>query len=96
MAAEISPSTVVCRSSQVVSERFESETLVLEPVDDRYVRLNGTGSILWAAMESPARVSDLADVLARECRVSGDRARADVVAFVGALGARGLVEVTPG
>lgn len=89
-------SPTVRPAPDVVAERFGSETVVLDPEADRYVRLNGTGSRLWAAIEidSEASVEELVAVLVGEWDVSPERARADVDAFVAVLEAKGLVELT--
>jgi Coenzyme PQQ synthesis protein D (PqqD) len=89
------PSVLAQRSKSVISERFDDETLVLEPTDDRYVRLNATGSRLWELLQAPIGLSELAGVLAAECHLDNDRAQADVLAFVSSLADRGLIELTP-
>ena len=87
------PSHVVRRSESVVSERFASETLVLDLTGDRYVRLNETGSRLWDALETPARPDELAAVLVAEWDLAPERAHDDVRAFLTMLADRGLVEL---
>jgi hypothetical protein len=87
-------SLVARRGPNVVSERFSSETLVLDPDSDRYVRLNQTGSRLWELLEQPVRSEALAEVLVQEWELDRERAYGDVVAFLTSLADRGLVEFT--
>lgn len=87
---------LVRRSPHVVSERFGAETVVLDPMEDRYVRLNATGSRLWEAVEEgEVDAEELAAVLVREWVLPPDRAQADVAAFLATLAAKGLIELTP-
>lgn len=83
------------RAPEAVFERFGKSAVVLEPVQDRYVRLNATGTLLWDALERPAPCGELAAVLARETGVAAQRAQADAAAFLGVLAAKGLVTLTP-
>jgi hypothetical protein len=88
------PSSVVSRNPGAVSERLGVETVVLEPDQDLYVRLNATGTRVWEALAEPASAAGLAEALAVEFGLAGDRALADVEAFVDALSRRGLVTVS--
>jgi Coenzyme PQQ synthesis protein D (PqqD) len=85
----------VRRAATAVSERFASETLVLDPENDQYVRLNEAGAGLWQVLERPAQVQELSDALAREWGISAEQADRDVAAFLDSLAERGLVELTP-
>lgn len=86
---------VVRRSPHVVSERFGAETVVLEPLTDTIVRLNATGTRLWAAVEGGVDAEELAVILVREWALPPERAQADVAAFLATLAAKGLIELTP-
>jgi hypothetical protein len=82
------------RSESAISESFEAETLVLDPHTDRYVRLNASGSLLWQSLEHPTRSDELEAVLIERWHLPRERAREDVLAFLGSLSERGLVELT--
>lgn len=83
------------RSPTALSEPFDGELLVLEPDQSRYMRLNGTGALVWEALESPARSDDIAEQLAGRWGINTAQAHADVLAFLEHLSASGLVELTP-
>lgn len=83
----------VRRRSTTVFERFDSETLVLDLDSGRSVRLNGTGSRLWEALDEPRAPSELAAILTEEWELSAERATSDVAAFIEALRERELIEL---
>ena len=95
MRSGLEQSAVVRRGETAVSERFASETLVLDATNDRYVRLNEAGARLWELLEQPAPVRELSAALMRDWGITEQRAQRDVAAFVSSLAERGLVEVTP-
>ena len=66
--------------------------VVLDPANDRYVRLNATGGWLFAALDSPQRVEQLAERLVAERGAPRDRALDDVLAFAGFLVSRGVLQ----
>jgi hypothetical protein len=75
-----------------VTETVAGETVLLDPVGDRYLRLNGTGAALWELLAEPRAPDELSRVLADRHAVDADVAARDVGAFVDALRSRKLVE----
>ena len=92
MSAEPDPSTVVRRGQRALAEQVAGETVLLDAEGDVYLRLNPSGTRLWAALESPATVAELASVLERRYGLEPKIALADTVAFVTAMSDRGLIE----
>lgn len=84
----------VRRVDWAVTETVAGETILLDPVGDRYLRLNATGAALWELLAEARTPSDLARALAERHRLDQDVAERDVAAFVDALRARGLVHVS--
>lgn len=92
MSPEPDPSTVVSRGKRALAEQVAGETVLLDAEGDVYLRLNPSGTRLWAALESPATVAELAAVLERRYGLEPQTALADTVAFVTAMSDRGLIE----
>jgi hypothetical protein len=87
----LSPHTLVSRAPSALAERIRGATVVLDPGSSRYVRLNGTGGVLWDALERSATIAELAGRLAVGYGIDEARATADAAAFVAALAERELV-----
>jgi hypothetical protein len=87
------PGTIAHRSDRVLAERLRDEMLILDPVNERYLRLNGTGMRVWEALSEPASVASLGRTVAKEFGIDEDRARADVATFLQSLETRGIVRL---
>ena len=70
----------------------DGEGVGLDLVGSRYLGINGSGRVLWLALVVGATAREMTDSLVREFGIPEDRARADVLAFVGDLRRRGLLE----
>lgn len=75
-----------------VTETVAGETVLLDPVGDRYVRLNATGAALWDLLAEPRTPGEVAAALGDRHRLPQDRAARDATAFLDALRARELIE----
>jgi hypothetical protein len=82
----------VRRVPWAVTETVAGETVLLDPVGDRYLKLNSSGAALWELLSEPQRASDLARSLAECHGIGEERASCDANAFLDALRARGLLE----
>jgi hypothetical protein len=84
------------RSSAVVSRQISGETLVV-PIRGKVGDLasiysfNEAGSVLWAALEQPRSLENLAAVLCQSFEVAWDDARQDADTFVREMQAAGLL-----
>jgi hypothetical protein len=93
-AAIVGADTTLRRPPGVLAEEVGGTTVVLDPVADRYARLNATGGRLFAMLaEAPATARRLAAALAASAGIDEERALADVLAFAEDLVARGLLQV---
>jgi hypothetical protein len=88
-------STVVASDNQVSSD-LAGETVLLSLENARYFGFAGAGSRIWELIASPTRVADLCATLVREYDVQPDQCESDVLGFLRALEARGLLEVRGG
>ena len=75
-----------------VTETVAGETVLLDPVGDRYLRLNASGAALWELLAEPRSPEELAAALATRHTIEADIAARDADAFVAALRARELVQ----
>ena len=79
------------RSPAVLAEQVGGETVLLDPVADRYTRLNGTGAWLFDRLAEPRTPRQLAEEMVAERGAPADRALGDTLAFLGDLVRRGAV-----
>lgn len=66
--------------------------MLLDPVGDRYLRLNASGAALWELLAEPRDPAELAQALADRHALDDAVATRDAGAFVDALRARELVQ----
>src|SRR6476620_11693905 len=84
-----------------VTRQIAGETLIV-PVTGHAVDLesiyvlNPVASRIWELLQRPTTADRIADTLAAECAVRSDRASADVLEFLDALGSRGLIQAAEG
>jgi Coenzyme PQQ synthesis protein D (PqqD) len=84
------------RDRNVAARTVEGETLLV-PIRHRpsdkvsVISLNGSGSLLWQALEQPTTAAELVTRLTAEYDVTSDAAQADVVQFLAALQGAGLI-----
>lgn len=68
------------------------ETILLDPVHDRYTRLNGTGAWLFEQLAEERTAAQLAEELIARRGAPSERALDDVLTFARDLVRRGVVE----
>lgn len=90
----LSKDTVIARAPEAIEGELPEETVLLHVGSGKAVRINSTGAWLWARLEQPAEVGELADALASEHGIDRQRALADVRAFARELASRDLIQVT--
>ncbi len=67
------------------------EVVVLDLEGSVYLKLNGSGRLLWERLNEPCDVSDLIEALVAEYGIDEERARTDVESFLADLRERGLL-----
>ena len=72
------------------------ETVLHDPRSDRYVRLNPTAAFLWAELEVPRSLSDLAACLVGRYGLDSGSAQRDVTVLAQELVRRGVIELQDG
>jgi hypothetical protein len=68
-----------------------TEVVVLDLEGSVYLKLNGSGRVLWELLVDAAGTDALAAALVDAYGIAEDRARADVDEFLGELRRRGLL-----
>jgi hypothetical protein len=86
--------TRIRRVPWAVTETVAGETVLLDPVGDRYLRLNATGAALWELLADPRSPRELAAALSDRHALDDAVATRDAAAFLDALRARELVQDT--
>jgi hypothetical protein len=82
----------VRRVPWAVTESVAGETVLLDPVGDRYLRLNATGAGLWELLAEPRTADELARALIDRHALAAEIAERDVATFIAALRARDLLQ----
>jgi hypothetical protein len=91
--AELSPATVLVAARDQVSTELEGEAVILSLADGVYYGLDGVGALVWERLREPRSVAALADAVTAEFAVDRETAERDLLALLGELASRGLVEV---
>jgi hypothetical protein len=66
--------------------------VILDLEGRRVMGLNPAGSVVWGMLDGRHSVATIAAAVADRFQLTGDRAAADVRAFLAVLSARGLIE----
>ena len=92
----ISLDQVVSRDKRTASRTIAGEAVVLTPMDSKIHNLNETGSRVWELLAEEQTVDQLVAQIHSEFKVSEEQASADVIAFLEALAAKGMVTLSEG
>ena len=79
------------RNEALSWRQIDAEIVAVDATKSVYLSANESGAVLWAMLVDGATRSALADALQERYDIDRGRAEADVDAFVGDLGARGLL-----
>ncbi len=86
-------SSVVVASKDQVSTNLSGEAVILGMRDGVYYGLDPVGARIWALVQAPRAIDEVAGAIAAEYDVSRERALADLLALAGQLMERGLLEI---
>lgn len=92
----ITPRSTVVASEDQVSSDLAGETVLLSMLSARYYGFEGVGSRIWELVRQPIVVAAVSATIAQEYEVELARCETDVLAFLGQLAERGLIEVRGG
>ena len=85
---------VVSKDGKTASRILAGEAIVLTPMNSKIYNLNETGSRIWAWLDDGPTVGELAARMQSEFKVDKEQALADIIAFLEALVARGMVTLS--
>lgn len=89
----ILPTTQVKASSDQVSCDLAGEAAILDLQNGVYYGLDPVGARIWELIQTPREVQEIVSLLLDEYDVSADQCQNDVLALLGQLAERGLIEV---
>jgi hypothetical protein len=95
MAARMDAATRLVAARDQVSVDVEGEAVILSLADGVYYGLDPVGARVWSLLEQPRTVAELRDAVVAEWEVDAPTAERDLLALLGELADRGLVEVRP-
>ena len=93
---KIDVNSVVAAVADQVSCDLEGEAAVLNLKTGVYYGLDDVGASVWRMLNEPRRVDELVDALLGEYEVDREECERDVIALLGELAVRGLVEINDG
>lgn len=91
-APQISRNSVVVASERVISSDLAGEVAVLDFKSGTYFGLDAIGAAIWKLIAEPHTVAEICDALVAEYDVEAEVCERDVIALLGELAAKGLVE----
>ena len=83
----------VARPDVLASDVGDQASILLDPQAGRYFSIEGAGMTVWAALAAPSTVASLCERVRAEYAVDHATCERDVVALLGDLIDRGLVQV---
>jgi hypothetical protein len=93
MPVELCSSSVIVASKDQVSTNLSGEAVILGMRDGVYYGLDPIGARIWALVQAPRAIDEVASTITAEYDVSRERALADLLALAGQLMERGLLEI---
>jgi len=90
---EISLDSVIVAKNQQVSADLEGEAVILDLDRGFYYGLNTVGAQIWALVQEPRSLTEVRDRILQDFDVDPDRCETDLLALVGQLAERELIEV---
>ena len=79
--------------SRIAWRTIDEEIVAVDIETAEYLSINGSGTVLWAALARGATETELASMLVETYAITPERAREDIETFLGTLRERGLVSV---
>ena len=89
---EITPATVLVAARDQVSTELEGEAVILSLADGVYYGLDGVGARIWELLREPRSAAALRNAVTAEFDVDAETAERDLLALLGEMAERGLVE----
>jgi hypothetical protein len=95
MLSPLAPRDRVVVTRDQVSTNLSGEQVILSMRDGVYYGLDRVGARIWALVQHPRTLEDVAARIAEEYGIAPERALADLLPLATQLVERGLLEVVP-
>ena len=76
-----------------VAADLAHEVVILDSKSGRYFSLSAVGARIWQLIQTPCTVAQILDTLLAEYEVEAERCETDLLALLGKMQERGLIEV---
>ena len=93
---KIELNSIVVATEDQISCDLEGDAAILNLKTGVYYGLDDIGASVWRMLNEPRRVDELVDALLGEYEVDREECQHDVIALLGELAVRGLVEINEG
>jgi hypothetical protein len=93
---KIELNSIVVPAADQISCDLEGDAAILNLKTGVYYGLDDIGASVWRMLNEPRRVDELVDALLGEYEVDREECQRDVIALLGELAVRGLVEINEG
>lgn len=91
MSGALSEVEILKRASNAAFRELDGKLFVVGAADTKLVQINETGAVLWAYLDQPRPLGQLADRLVTEFQVERPQALEDCRTFVESMLTRGLI-----
>ena len=88
----LTPTNRIAAHPDVILQESGDEAVLILPARGQVKVLNDTGAFIWKNLNGKHTLEEIAQALSRAYAVQSEDALRDVLAFVGALAERGLVQ----
>jgi hypothetical protein len=89
----LSTNSIIVRSTGILSNKVDSETILLGMEKSRYYGMVSTGSRIWDLLSSPISIGRIIDILVQEYDIEREQCMAEVVSFLAELLSEHLIDV---
>jgi len=96
VSAPLTDASVLCPAQNIVWREVAGEVVLLNPMHDVIMGLNGCGGESWKLLDGQRRLVDIAAAIAEQFEnTTPEQVLADVIAFAEVLLDRGLANIAP-
>lgn len=91
-SVNINEETTVARTSDMIANRIDGEVVMMSVSGGEYYGMDSIGSRVWELLDRPRKVSELCALLGEEFDVEPEQCGRDVLAFLGELAGKNIIE----
>ncbi len=93
MVQALTPATIVCRKSDLLTAEVNGEIVLMSVQDGLYFGLNAIGSDIWRRLETPVQVAALCAALTADYQGQASVIERDVLDLLETLATKHLIEI---